>query len=226
MVPGKIWHDTSGDALVEATILFPIMVMVFAALALLAMYLPQEANLERAVQFAASSLAPENADMGYGYDENGLAVVWDFDLHNTYQDFFTGTYTGKNSNVYFKMINWVITAGALASDKHLQERADAIVQSVMASSIMARSFPIEVECTVRRGLIYSDIEITATQTIKMPVNLSFIGFPEEILIAKSAKCMVLDGDGFLRSADDAVALEDIARRVSDVVDFVSILLPY
>lgn len=36
----NLWNDVRGDAVVEATILFPIIIMVFAGLVLLAMYLP------------------------------------------------------------------------------------------------------------------------------------------------------------------------------------------
>lgn len=45
-----LWRDDRGDAVVEATILFPIIIMIFAGLVLLSMYLPTRANLQRATQ--------------------------------------------------------------------------------------------------------------------------------------------------------------------------------
>lgn len=55
----NLWNDVRGDAVVEATILFPIIIMVFAGLVLLAMYLPTRAALQQATQYAAPPL-PRN----------------------------------------------------------------------------------------------------------------------------------------------------------------------
>ncbi len=56
-----LWKDERGDAVVEATILFPIIMMIFAGLMLLAMYLPTRALLQRATQYTATALATERS---------------------------------------------------------------------------------------------------------------------------------------------------------------------
>ena len=43
-------EDTRGDAVVEATILFPIIMMIFAGLMLLAVYLPVRMTLQHNTQ--------------------------------------------------------------------------------------------------------------------------------------------------------------------------------
>ena len=65
--------DTSGDAVVEATVLFPIMIMIFAALVLLSIYLPARAVLQRATQFAATALANEASDTWLFFDESSMS---------------------------------------------------------------------------------------------------------------------------------------------------------
>ena len=58
----KFLADTKAYAVVEATILFPIIMMIFAGLVLLAMYLPTRAVLQQATQYAATALATEQSD--------------------------------------------------------------------------------------------------------------------------------------------------------------------
>ena len=45
MTKHDLWRDTEGYAVVEATFLFPIMIMIFAGVVLLAAYLPLRSSL-------------------------------------------------------------------------------------------------------------------------------------------------------------------------------------
>ena len=63
-------RDTRGYAVVEATILFPIMMMIFAGLMLLAVYLPNRAVLQRATQYAATAMATKAPMM------SSASTVW------------------------------------------------------------------------------------------------------------------------------------------------------
>ena len=72
----RLWRDTRGDAVVEATILFPIIIMIFAGLVLLAMYLPTRAALQRATQYAATAIATERSDTWLRHDPDALAYYW------------------------------------------------------------------------------------------------------------------------------------------------------
>ena len=67
-----LWRDDKGDAVVEATILFPIIIMIFAGLVLLSMYLPTRANLQRATQYAATAMATERSDTWLRHDPKNL----------------------------------------------------------------------------------------------------------------------------------------------------------
>ena len=60
----------------EATILFPIIFMIFFGLVILAMYLPTRSALQYATQGAANALAIEQGDTWLNYDENNLSYKW------------------------------------------------------------------------------------------------------------------------------------------------------
>ena len=92
--PG-LWRDARGDAVVEATILFPIIMMIFAGLVLLALYLPTRANLQRATQLAATVLATQRSDTWLTVDEEAMETVWITDkdeLQNVYLALLSGVF--------------------------------------------------------------------------------------------------------------------------------------
>ena len=91
-------RDTRGYAVVEATILFPIMMMIFAGLMLLAVYLPNRAVLQRATQYAATAMATESSDTWIYFDENNMEYKWyggGFQLPNVYVALFQAVFGGN-----------------------------------------------------------------------------------------------------------------------------------
>jgi len=69
-------EGTAGDAIVEATILLPIMMMIYAGLVLLSIYLPTRALLQRATQYAATAIATQRSDTWLYYDEDVMQYRW------------------------------------------------------------------------------------------------------------------------------------------------------
>lgn len=185
MQPGFI-EDTRGDAVVEATILFPIIMMIFAGLVLLAMYLPIRMTLQQTTQYAATALATEQSDTWLDFDTGTLEYV---------------ELTQKRDlpNVYAAVL-----ASFLMSD--VQDDAETIVQKLEGKSITSHSGRLEVECEIENYLVYKEIKVTATRTVPMPVDLSFVKFPSEIPITVSSTAVVLNGDEFIRNMDLAVEL--------------------
>ena len=53
-------------------------------------------------------------------------------------------------------------------------------------------------------LVYKEVVVSATREFKVPVNLSFIGFPETIMITATSSAVVQNGDEFVRNIDLAV----------------------
>ena len=175
-------RNTNGDAVVEATVLFPVMIMIFAALVLLSIYLPAQAALQRATQHAATALATECSDTWLFFDAGNMTYYRESDrsrLKNVYADMFTGS-------------------GDVTS------KGEIIVIDNESRSISSKAGSLTIdECTVINRILYKEVVVTATREFPMPVNLSFIGFPESISITATSVIVVQNGDEFIRNMDIA-----------------------
>lgn len=176
-------HNDRGDAVVEAAILLPIMMMIYLALVLLAMYLPTRALLQRATQYAATALATEQSDTWLRFDDKEMKYYW---------------VSGKDGldNVYVSLFNSI-------SPKKDGGEAESIISYIADESIQATPGELEVEYTVTNYVVYKEISLTATKTIPIPIDLSFIRFPTEIPVTVTSTAVVQNGDEFVRNMDIA-----------------------
>ena len=185
-----IIEDTNGDAVVEAVILFPIMIMIFAALVLLAVYLPTRAALQRATQYAATVIAVEESDTWLFFDESSMSFYWETDKSRL-QQVYAALFTGMDSAA---------------------PRSEDIVIDIENRGISSKAGDLAVDWHVVNNLVYKEIVVTATREFTMPLNLSFIRFPETITITASSTAVAQNGDEFVRSMDLAV---DFAGYISE-----------
>ena len=179
----RLWRDTRGDAVVEATILFPIIIMIFAGLVLLAMYLPTRAALQRAAQYAATAIATGRSDTWLRHDPDALAYYWIRDkdeLGNVYGSVL-GSLTGNGRDDENNAIQTTI---------NMEEKG-----------VLQPAGELTVTYGVVNYIVYKEIVVTATRTIPMPVDLSFINFPTEIPITVTSTAVVQNGDEFVRNMD-------------------------
>ena len=188
----SFWRDDRGDAVVEATILFPIIMMIFAGLVLLAVYLPERAALQNATQYAATMLATEQSDTWLKYDAENAEYKWETNKANL-------------PNVYMQLLSAVV-GGPDAKD------AEKIVTKIEGNRIISTDGSLEVSCTIVNFIIYKEVQVTARRTIKPPVDLSFVGFPKEIPITVTSTAMVQNGDEFVRSLDLAADFIDYVNK--------------
>jgi hypothetical protein len=171
-------RDTDGDAVVEAAILFPIILMIFTALVLLSLYLPIRASLQRATQQAVTAITTEKSDTWLTYNENTLEF----------------SKISSPKNVYAALGSSYLTS----QDRH---KAETIVINMEKRSLVGTPGILTIECGVVNYLIYKEITITATRAINMPVDLSFVKFPKTLEITASSTAVVQDVDGFIRDVD-------------------------
>lgn len=188
----KFINDTRGDAIVEATIIFPIIIMIFAALVLLSFYMPTSATLQRATQHAATVIATELSDTWIFYDEGSM-------------EYYTKDKKDELDNVYSAFFNSI-----KASD--YSQKAEMIVREAESRSLSYKGGELTVEYELVNRIIYKEIRITAKRVIPVGINLSFIGFPKEIPITVSSIAVVQNGDEFVRNMDIAV---DLTRYLGD-----------
>jgi len=177
----ELIKGSNGDAVVEAAILFPIMIMIFAALVLLAVYLPTRAALQRATQFAATAMAVEKSDTWLTFDESAMSYSWEKDK-------------SKLRNVY----------AALFSDGiDVDAKGRTIVTEIEKRSLSLKAGKLEVNSNVVNRVIYKEIVVTATREFTVPAGLVFIQFPETIKITVTSTAVVQNGDEFVRNMDIA-----------------------
>ena len=177
-----VLKDEKGDAIVEATILFPIMIMIFGALVLLALYLPTQAVLQRATQYSATAIATESSDTWLFFDESSMSYYWASDksmLPNVYTSLFS-------------------------SNASSTSRGGNIVTIIEGRGIGSKAGTLRVDCFIVNRLVYKEVVVTATREYTVPVNLSFIRFPETISIMVTSTAVVQNGDEFVRNVDMAV----------------------
>jgi len=188
--------------MVEATILFPIMIMIFAALVLLAVYLPSQAVLQRATQYAATAIATESSDTWLFFDESSIAYYHETDknrLKNVYAELFTGS-------------------------NDIQLKGEAIVIDAESRGISSKAGQLSVDSYMVNRIIYKEIVVTATREYPMPVDLSFIGFPETITVTATSTAVVLNGDEFVRNIDIATDFTEFIiekYNLHDIKDAIS-----
>jgi len=193
-------RDTGGDAVVEAAILFPIIIMIFAGLVLLSMYLPTRASLQRATQQAVTVLATEKSDVWLRYNENTLRF---------------GTATGAQ-NVYAALSNSLLTASDRA-------KAETIIRNMEKISVFKAPGTLTVQCGAANYIVYKELTVTATRTMPVPVDLSIVRFPKAIEISASSTAAVQDADGLIRDLNMIIDIVPyLGWNIGQIEDLISI----
>lgn len=182
------WKDTTGDAVVEATILFPIILMVFTGLMLLAMYLPTRALLQWSTQYTATALATERSDTWLRCDSS------------------TGEYYWLRDKSELGTVYGAVFGALKGNNRDEADAADQLVRTIENTGVINIRGDLEVEYGVVNYIVYKEIIVTATKTIKMPVDLTFVGLSNEIPITVSSTAVVQNGDEFVRNIDLAIEL--------------------
>jgi Flp pilus assembly protein TadG len=202
----SILRDTDGTAVVEATFVLPMMFMVFFALVLLALYLPQRAMLQRATQFAANAIATELSDTWIYYDSDTQA----FGRYSDHEELRDG-----KGGVYVALYNAVLGSGDTVADG-----AQSIVEAIDDEEnipVIANG-ELTFDCRVVNYVVYKEIVVTATRSIKVPVDFSAIRFPSAIDMTVTSKAVVQNGDEFVRSLDLAADFVGYVQRKYPAVD--------
>lgn len=175
-----------GNAVVQATILFPVMIMVFMGLVILSMYLPVRAALQKATQQAATAIAVERSDTWLFFDEKTMNYYWEEEksvLSSVYVSFFKSVIPEKNG----------------------ENKAESIVKNIENGSLTVKfKNDLEINFGIVNYFIYKEIIVTAARQIHFPFDLSLVGFPKEITLTVTSTAVVQNGDEFLRNIDLAV----------------------
>ena len=193
--------DEKGQAFVEAAILFPIMIMIFAALVLLSIYLPTRGALQRATQHAATTIAIVESDTWLFFDESTMSFFWETNKANL-------------ENVYV----------ALFSNMDVHGISENIVIEIEGRNLSSKAGTLTVNTSVFDRVLYKEVIVTALREFPIPIDLTFINFPQTISVEVTSTAVVHNGSEFVRNVDLAVdfvkyvteklGLTDIAENIS------------
>ena len=190
--------DTRGDAAVEAAFLFPIIIMICAALVLLSVYLPLRAAMQRSTQFAATAIATERSDTWLRFDPDTISYHW---LESR----------RELGSVYGSLIGAFI-----GNNRDDEDNARQAVINMEKKNIVKPKDDLTVEYGVVNYILYKEIVVSATRTIPLPVNLTFVGMPEEMRLSVTSTAVVVNGDEFIRNMDLAVDVMDALFNVREI----------
>ena len=93
-------------------------------------------------------------------------------------------------SVDYKLGNWGVMVGAEQTVINMEQKG-----------VLKPTGELTVEYGIVNYIIYKEIVVTATRTITMPVDLSFVMFPNEIDITVTSTAVVQNGDEFVRNMD-------------------------
>ena len=190
----RFFDDTNADALVEAVILFPIMIVIIAALVVLAVFLPTRAALQRATQYAATAIATENSDAWLYFDCDNMCYRWELNKAGL-------------PNVY---------AALFRIDGDALSRGEEIVVWAESNYLSSKAGKLTVECWIINKFVYKEVVVTASRVFSMSddfgFSISFIGFPDTIPIVVTSTAVVHNSEEFVRNLDLAV---DFVEYISE-----------
>lgn len=182
--------DDRGDAVVEAAMLFPIIILICAALVLLSIYLPLRAAMQRSTQYAATAIATERSDTWLRFNPDTLQYEWLNDRRDL-------------GNVYGSVL------GALAGNgRDDEDNARRAVLNMENKNIQKPASDLTVEYGVVNYIVYKEIVVTAKRTVPVPLNLTMFGIPRNLELVVTSTAVVQNGDEFIRNMDLAVDVMD------------------
>ena len=199
----SIIRDEGGGAVVEATILFPIIFMIFFAFTMLAIYLPTSVALQRSVEKAALIVSSHRSDLGYIYDISSDKAGVDYNKlrQESVYAYMTRGF-GDENDIAGKIVE-KYAADTLYKGKNLQ--------------ISFKQDPSD-----KRYIV-----VTAEQTLEMPFDFPILPISKTFTIRKSARAIIHDADEFIRNMDIVYDLvikkaEAVKETIGGIKNFLSI----
>lgn len=200
----SVIKNQKGNAIVEATIVFPIIIMIVIVLFYAALFLCQKANLQANLQTALLYYKNAETDtyvqvVGSNDDQGSTNIL---NLHaNKYTE----------PNLQFPYRNFLMNTKNSSGDfKGLFNK--------IAGQMFFQSSDVEVTYKTRNAILYQDITATATQKVKIPVDFKLLGIDPEITLSTEARVVVTDPDEFVRTSQlvgDVVADTKLGEAISN-----------
>ena len=168
-----------GNAIVEATIVFPVIIMIIIVLFYAALFLCQRANLQANLQTALIYYKNVETDTNVVVDQSGSASI--LNLH-------ASRYSGASLESPYR--NFFMTT------KGQEGNFKTLFNIISGQMFFANVSDVNVEYETRNYIIYQDITATATQVVEIPVDFKLLGIDPKLTLATEARVVITDPDEF------------------------------
>lgn len=170
--------------MVEATIVFPVIILITVAMIFAGMYIHSKLVLQYAVQKAATAVAIEHSDLYVRFDDAKLQYT-----------------ENENKKHYFSKLR------DLFLPKNREARIAKLVENIYGNSLAMKG-NLSVESKTKNYVVYKEFFVRGTIEYEFAINLSLIGIPRTFQITAQAKTVVQNPDDFIRTLDLGIELTD------------------
>lgn len=185
-------RNERGEVTVEAAFIFPLAILIVILLLYLSILLFQKANLQAGLEAALvyyQATVTDNYITPLGAVDYTAAEGLTMGTGNVYQ-------ADKPLNPYEDLLGNAHGLNGADFEKYF----DSISGNMLFDS------DVKIEFQYTNYALYKELWASAVQTIKLPIDFSFIGLSNEYKITASAKAAVADHDDMIHTLDYAFFL--------------------
>lgn len=202
----RFMKDENGLAIVEATLLLPFCIIMIIALFYAAIFMCQKANLQANVQNALTYYKNIDSDtyieakdsMSYGGGTGSIEAAG-------------SSFAGPSYKFPYRFLFMTFDSSAFES----------FFRSMYKRMFFDNGENVKFVSEKKNYIIYKEISVTASQTVKPAINLAMVGGSNSIDIIVTGKAVVADGDDFIRNADfviDIVSQTSLGKKAKELVE--------
>lgn len=200
----RIGREEKAYIIVEATIVFPIMILIFMGMIMLSTILPYKAALQHATQRAANAIAIELSDKWCRIDKEGIEIS------------ACDIVEEKPSEIPNALEEIIYSFFPLDTDQYKEyvtasvgKRMDWINMNMREGGFDKSSLDVKIEYKDNKVLV------KASRKINFPLNIKKVGMKNNIEIEGAAIANLNDVDGFIRFQDAMASNPNFANCVVD-----------
>lgn len=206
--------NEQGHTIVEATVIYPITIILFFVLLYAGLFICQRAILQSSLEDAliyyknVSTDTYVSVDKKISFTTDGETITA---VGNTYEN-------AKKLDPYRQIFSAV--ASAFGNGINQGDFKNFFVSSYNHLSFY-KGDNINVTIKENNYVIYKRITATATQKMNTAVNIAMVGAENEISLTTTATIVVTDGDSMIRDVDfasDIVRQTKLGKKASELVD--------
>jgi len=200
--------DERGLAIVEATMLLPFCIMIILSIFYASIFMCQRANLQANLNNTLIYYKNTDSDT-YVTMENNMAYVYG-----------SGKVDAIGSALEELDAKMPYRFSPISTSSKAQNQFSEFFHSMCGQMFFDEGTNVEVRIDkVQNYIVCKNITATATQTVYPAVDLSFVGFPQELTIQATGTVVITNGDDIVRNVDliaDLIADTKVGEILSTI----------